>query len=231
MIRIGKHNSNDIVVNDRLSEEFHCVIYFNEGQLRLIDQNSRFGTLVNGQKVRDIELSQGDVIQIGFAKIDWESKCLVSENMVYDGHASEPPAELEMEEPIVTEHETTVSTIEQTPIFSGVIPEKYLLDAKVTLISEWNKNQLESELDYEARPLPNSEDVSAAPALNNEEDSPKVSASNLSTQDEFSDTSNQSDISISPTSNKSLLFSPYGLLLLIVLGMAGLGWLAGFLAH
>ena len=49
MIRIGKHNSNDIVVNDRLSEEFHCVIYFNEGQLRLIDQNSRFGTLVNGK--------------------------------------------------------------------------------------------------------------------------------------------------------------------------------------
>ena len=232
MVRIGKHSSNDIVVNDRLSEEFHCVIYLNEGQLRLIDQNSRFGTLVNGQKVRDIELSPGDVIQIGFAKIDWESKCLVSENVVYDGHASEPHAELEMEEPVVTEHETTVSTIEQTPIFSGVIPEKYLLDAKVTLISEWNKNQLESELDYEARPFEKPEELQDSISTLTQEIQPELcKPEKLDAQDEQPNDEITSGSSNIPVPLKLSQVTLYLILTLIILGMTCLGWLVAYAAQ
>jgi len=230
-VRIGKHNSNDIVVNDRLSDEFHCVIYFADGQMRLRDQNSRFGTLVNGHKERDILLRQGDVIQIGFAKIDWEARCFIAEYSVYEGFTSETQTELELEKPNVIQPEISISAIQQPTESPVVIPEKYLRDARGALIREWNKRLLESELDYEARPLPDSENLSAEPSFSDAADSSTTTISHLSAKDQFSDSSVKSDFLPSKTSNKAFILSPYVLMLLIVLGMAGLGWLVAFVSH
>ena len=232
MVRIGKHSSNDIVVNDRLSEEFHCVIYLNEGQLRLLDQNSRFGTLVNGQKERDVAINQGDIIQIGFAKIDWESKCMIANNMSYDGLSSESYGEIEMKEPTIDQQKLSVYDIEQPPTSVVVIPEKYRLDAKVTLISEWNKNQLESELDYEARPFEKPEELQDSISTLTQEIQPELcKPEKLDAQDEQPNDEITSGSSNIPVPLKLSQVTLYLILTLIILGMTCLGWLVAYAAQ
>ena len=64
-----------MVINDRAAEDFHAVILLNEENLIFIeDQNSRYGTIVNGKRISKIQLFPGDEVQIGFCRIDWESR-------------------------------------------------------------------------------------------------------------------------------------------------------------
>ena len=73
--RIGRNPSNDLVINDRAAEDFHAVIMLGEDNLIFIeDQNSRYGTMVNGERVSKVQLFPGDEVQIGFCRIDWESR-------------------------------------------------------------------------------------------------------------------------------------------------------------
>ncbi len=73
--RIGRNPSNDLVINDRAAEDFHAVIMLSEENLIFIeDQNSRYGTLVNGERISKVQLFPGDEVQIGFSRIDWESR-------------------------------------------------------------------------------------------------------------------------------------------------------------
>jgi hypothetical protein len=73
--RIGRNPSNDLVINDRAAEDFHAVIMLGEDNFIFIeDQNSRYGTMVNGERVSKVQLFPGDEVQIGFCRIDWESR-------------------------------------------------------------------------------------------------------------------------------------------------------------
>jgi hypothetical protein len=73
--RIGRNPSNDLVINDRAAEDFHAVIMLSEENLIFIeDQNSRYGTMVNGERITKVQLFSGDEVQIGFCRIDWESR-------------------------------------------------------------------------------------------------------------------------------------------------------------
>ena len=73
--RIGRNPANDLVIKDRAAEDFHAVIMLSDKNLIFIeDQNSRYGTLVNGERVSKIQLFPGDEVQIGFCRIDWESQ-------------------------------------------------------------------------------------------------------------------------------------------------------------
>ena len=73
--RIGRNPSNDLVINDRAAEDFHAVIMLSDENLIFIeDQNSRYGTIVNGERVSKVQLFTGDEVQIGFCRIDWESR-------------------------------------------------------------------------------------------------------------------------------------------------------------
>jgi hypothetical protein len=72
--RIGRNPANDLVINDRAAEDFHSVISLNEDNLIFIeDLSSRYGTMVNGDRVSKTQLFPGDIVQIGFSRIDWES--------------------------------------------------------------------------------------------------------------------------------------------------------------
>jgi pSer/pThr/pTyr-binding forkhead associated (FHA) protein len=72
--RIGRNNGNDLVIKDRAAEEFHAVISMDEDTNVFIqDLNSRYGTLVNGERISQKQLFPGDEVQIGFARINWES--------------------------------------------------------------------------------------------------------------------------------------------------------------
>ncbi len=73
MYRIGRHASNDFVLKDRAGEEYHCVLYWENGVLWIEDKQSRYGTLVNGNRIVKQALQAGDEIQIGFTRLNWES--------------------------------------------------------------------------------------------------------------------------------------------------------------
>lgn len=72
MIRIGKHLSNDFILNDRASEDFHCEIKYKDGAFWVIDNKTRYGTLVNGKRIDKMQLNRGDEMQVGFARVHWE---------------------------------------------------------------------------------------------------------------------------------------------------------------
>ena len=73
MYRIGRHASNDFVLKDRAGEEYHCVLYWENGVLWIEDKQSRYGTLVNGNRITKQALQAGDEIQIGFTRLNWET--------------------------------------------------------------------------------------------------------------------------------------------------------------
>ncbi len=65
-VQIGRHPSNDIVLEDDLASRYHCVIEpADSGHFRVRDLGSRNGTSVNNEKVSDRVLDSGDVIKVG----------------------------------------------------------------------------------------------------------------------------------------------------------------------
>lgn len=65
---LGRSPDNDIhVTEDRVSRK-HCQITFGPGGYALYDLNSENGTFVNGQRIREHFLQDGDIIQVGTFK-------------------------------------------------------------------------------------------------------------------------------------------------------------------
>ena len=65
-VQIGRHPSNDIVLQDDLASRYHCVVEpADRGAFRVRDLGSRNGTYANNQKVSDHVLASGDVIKVG----------------------------------------------------------------------------------------------------------------------------------------------------------------------
>jgi len=55
----------DIVVNDPLVSKRHAVLQLVNGSLLLMDMNSTNGTFVNGSRIKQQAITQGDVIMLG----------------------------------------------------------------------------------------------------------------------------------------------------------------------
>ena len=74
-LTIGKRSDNDIIISwDKTVSRNHIEIDCTEdNQYILRDLNSTNGTLINGLKVKEAYLSQGDLIQIGETKIEFQS--------------------------------------------------------------------------------------------------------------------------------------------------------------
>lgn len=65
-VRIGRDDSNDIVLKDRFISKVHCQIVKDEGIYYLEDLDSANGTYLNGQEIKDaIELKDKDIIDLG----------------------------------------------------------------------------------------------------------------------------------------------------------------------
>lgn len=74
LIRIGKKSDNDIVVNDKTVSRNHVEIHLNDDNSYLLkDLNSTNGTTINGMKVKEAYLSQGDQIEVGETKIEFQT--------------------------------------------------------------------------------------------------------------------------------------------------------------
>lgn len=64
-IRIGRHNTNDIIVNERRVSRFHAEVKYEHGQFMLYDLRSVNGVQVNGARVtRPVPLQDRDIISV-----------------------------------------------------------------------------------------------------------------------------------------------------------------------
>ena len=65
-VAIGRHPDNDVPIQDNVASRFHCVVEPDKtGRYVLRDLGSRNGTRLNGQRVSETKLNEGDVITIG----------------------------------------------------------------------------------------------------------------------------------------------------------------------
>ena len=130
MYRIGRHASNDFVLKDRAGEEYHCVLYWENGVLWIEDKQSRYGTLVNGNRIVKQALQAGDEIQIGFTRLNWESflteKSAAVELKNSYPEPSPPDADL-IEAPKIENALTNIPEAESEPEYKEEIklPEKF----------------------------------------------------------------------------------------------------------
>jgi general secretion pathway protein E len=74
-ITIGRHPDNRLRIKDEMASRHHCIIEpYGGGKYRLRDLGSRNGTKVNGSKIETVELTPGDLIQIGQLKMEVEER-------------------------------------------------------------------------------------------------------------------------------------------------------------
>lgn len=64
-LTIGRHPTNDVVIDIATVSAEHAVIEFVDGNYRLTDRGSKNGTFVNGQRISIGMLNDGDIIRIG----------------------------------------------------------------------------------------------------------------------------------------------------------------------
>lgn len=62
---IGRKSDNHIIVKNQHVSRYHCQIRNLKGRYALIDLESTVGTSINGKKVRQAFLKEGDVISVG----------------------------------------------------------------------------------------------------------------------------------------------------------------------
>lgn len=75
IVKIGRVQGNDIIVNDEKVSKSHCqIIQDDYGNFRLIDTNSTNGTYVNGiQRRGEIILKPEDIVRIGDSTLPWRN--------------------------------------------------------------------------------------------------------------------------------------------------------------
>ena len=66
VIHIGRHQSNDFVVNDKRVSRYHAEIRYEHGQFMLYDLGSTNGVGINGVLTRQpVPLKNGDIVSVG----------------------------------------------------------------------------------------------------------------------------------------------------------------------
>ncbi len=69
---LGKAPSCDVALTDSFASDVHCKILVRGNRILLFDLNSTNGSLINGVRVREADLEEGQEIQIGKTKIGIE---------------------------------------------------------------------------------------------------------------------------------------------------------------
>src|SRR6188474_3313830 len=69
LLSIGRDPSNDVVLPDAMVSRRHAVIEYRGSQYYIRDCNSSNGSLVNGDRVSERSLRDGDLVAIGTARL------------------------------------------------------------------------------------------------------------------------------------------------------------------
>jgi len=70
---ISGDSKSDVVLNDPSVSSPHCMILFRNGKLRIKDELSTNGTMLNGSEIEEAELNDGDMIKIGRTELKFRS--------------------------------------------------------------------------------------------------------------------------------------------------------------
>jgi len=74
-VSIGRSPDNGLVIDNPAISNYHARVFAEEGRLMLEDFGSLNGTFVNGQRVKMVELKEGDSIVIGkHTIVVWQSE-------------------------------------------------------------------------------------------------------------------------------------------------------------
>ncbi|MEO0128673.1 MAG: FHA domain-containing protein [candidate division WOR-3 bacterium] len=105
IIKIGRGRQNHIVIEDSTVSGSHCTITFKDGEFVITD-HSKNGTFVNGKKISQIILNDGDEIRVGLTKLlfQFTRKPVIKEDR----------QEIVQKIPEVSEEETKIKRIEET---------------------------------------------------------------------------------------------------------------------
>ncbi len=68
----GKAQGNHVCLRDESIAFNHFRVYYTDGVYSIYDLGSKRGTLVNGQSIEKLKLSDGDMIQVGDVKLQFE---------------------------------------------------------------------------------------------------------------------------------------------------------------
>ncbi|MCD4745496.1 MAG: RDD family protein [Bacteroidales bacterium] len=74
IVRIGRSNQNDIVIDDQQVSRNHLhIIQDDNSKFQVLDVGSKNGTFVNGNKIKSAFIGQNDIIRIGNSVIPWRN--------------------------------------------------------------------------------------------------------------------------------------------------------------
>ncbi len=76
-ITLGRSHDNDIVLANPRTSSKHCTIYWDNGVLKVRDLRSTNGTFVNGARILEKTLSNGDIINISIYQL------IIKNNLLY----------------------------------------------------------------------------------------------------------------------------------------------------
>ncbi len=71
LIAIGRATDNDVILDDPQVSRHHCQLKLQHGAYGFVDLQSRNGSTVNGQRVDEIALANGDRIRIGNTSVEF----------------------------------------------------------------------------------------------------------------------------------------------------------------
>ncbi len=93
VLTIGRSPSNDICIPDTKISRIHCQVELADGKCNLTDLNSSNGTFVDGQRVDEAVLEDGDSFHLGFTTAVFEQfgeKQAAAEEEDKEGEAKHP---------------------------------------------------------------------------------------------------------------------------------------------
>ncbi len=70
-VRIGRIDSNDVRIDDLSVSRVHAEVYREGSAIFIRDLESTNGTRINGKKIKQKKLSQGDIVVVGETKLRW----------------------------------------------------------------------------------------------------------------------------------------------------------------
>jgi hypothetical protein len=71
LIAVGRAADNDVILDDPQVSRHHCQLKLQHGAYGFVDLQSRNGSIVNGQRVEEIALANGDRIRIGNTNMEF----------------------------------------------------------------------------------------------------------------------------------------------------------------
>jgi len=73
-VRIGTGSDQDVVLDEPKCAESHAAIWYWDDCFVLLDKDTEYGTLLNGEKIEVARLNPGDLINIGDAELRTEAE-------------------------------------------------------------------------------------------------------------------------------------------------------------